>query len=93
MMLLHALLIWKPTGTVHRTELTLRAVQLRSAARGHMAMSEPTKVMWRKSSASETNQCVEVAFVEHQVLIRSSLDPSGPTLAFSMPEWTAVDGG
>lgn len=45
--------------------------------------------MWRKSTFSESGNCVEVAFVAQAVLVRQSRDPSGPTLTFSKAEWAA----
>jgi predicted secreted Zn-dependent protease len=56
-------------------------------------MSDPAQIIWRKSAASETGQCVEVAFVGQRILVRSSDDPSGPMLTFSEPEWTAFLAG
>jgi hypothetical protein len=49
--------------------------------------------MWRKSTRSYTNGCVEVAFVDGQVAVRDSKDPSGPVLVFTPFEWTAFLGG
>jgi len=44
---------------------------------------------WKKSTASGTGNCVEVAGVDEAVLIRDSKDPSGPALHFTRGEWTA----
>lgn len=52
-------------------------------------MSDPSQPVWRKSSASDTTNCVEVAVSDQVVLVRSSRDPSGPMLTFSKPEWAA----
>ena len=49
--------------------------------------------VWRKSSASETGGCVEVALMEQSVVVRDSKDPSGPMLTFSLPEWVAFLAG
>jgi hypothetical protein len=53
--------------------------------------SESEPVTWRKSSASggSNNECVEVAFVDDGVLVRHSLNPSGPMLSFTPSEWRA----
>ena len=58
-----------------------------------MAKSDRAPLVWRKSSASAANDCVEVAFAEQAVLVRCSRDPSGPTLSFSKPEWAAFLAG
>jgi hypothetical protein len=58
-----------------------------------VAKSDPTHIRWRKSTASEPNDCVEVAFVEHAVLVRHSRDPSGPKLTYSEAEWAAFLAG
>jgi Domain of unknown function (DUF397) len=49
--------------------------------------------VWRKSTSSESNGCVEVAFVGDQVAIRDSKDRSGPVLTFSPTEWEAFLAG
>jgi hypothetical protein len=54
-----------------------------------VADSEQARILWRKSTASATGECAEVAFVGESVLMRHSRDPSGPTLTFSLAEWTA----
>jgi hypothetical protein len=56
-------------------------------------MPDPTRTIWRKSTASETSGCVEVAFAAHGVLVRQSHDPSGPTLTFTKREWAAFVAG
>jgi Domain of unknown function (DUF397) len=48
-----------------------------------------SNAVWRKSSYSSANGCVEVAFVDDQALIRDTKDRSGPVLAFSRHEWEA----
>ncbi len=54
-----------------------------------MANLDPLPLGWRKSTATESGTCVEVAFDGHFLLIRNSNDPSGPKLAFLCSEWTA----
>lgn len=44
---------------------------------------------WRKSTASNSGDCVEVAFRRNCVLVRNSRDPSGSVLSFTMAEWLA----
>jgi excisionase family DNA binding protein len=42
---------------------------------------------WNRGIATEDAACVEVAFAESVVLIRSSADPEGPVLRFTLNEW------
>ncbi|MEU9783147.1 DUF397 domain-containing protein [Streptomyces phaeochromogenes] len=44
--------------------------------------------MWRKSSASETGNCVEVA-LGRNVLVRDSKDPDAFLLSFSQGSWSS----
>ena len=54
---------------------------------------ENIPAVWRKSTLSGSNGCIEVAFVGGQVAIRQSKDPSGPVLTFSSTEWEAFLAG
>lgn len=54
-----------------------------------MTDSEASTLVWCKSKASGTGDCVEVAFAGESVLLRHSQNPLGPVLSFSHPEWTA----
>jgi hypothetical protein len=47
------------------------------------------RTVWRKSRASGTSSCLEVAIMEECVLIRDSKDRLGPRLRFTPQEWTA----
>lgn len=58
-----------------------------------MANSDSITVVWRKSTLSESGDCVEVAFIDSDVLVRQSRDPLGPALNFSRREWAAFVGG
>ena len=52
----------------------------------------PSIRLWRKSSASGTGNCVEVARPSgdgDSVLVRDSKDPNGAVLRFTGPEWKA----
>lgn len=44
---------------------------------------------WRKSSRSESGQCVEVRVGSSEVWVRNSRDRHGLVLTFSLPEWQA----
>ena len=49
--------------------------------------------VWRKSTYSAVNGCVEVAFMHGQVAIRNAQDPQGQALLFTPTEWRAfIDG-
>jgi hypothetical protein len=48
--------------------------------------------VWRKSSFSESGQCVEVALIAQSVALRDSHAPSGPVLTFGPGEWAAFLG-
>jgi hypothetical protein len=54
-----------------------------------VADSEQTHIIWRKSRASGSGNCVEVAFADESVLVRSSRHSLGPVLCFSRQEWVA----
>jgi hypothetical protein len=56
-------------------------------------MVDLSRAVWRKSTLSYANGCVEVAFVDGQVAVRDSKDPNGPVLVFTPVEWTAFLGG
>jgi hypothetical protein len=51
-------------------------------------MNRSVRLMWRKSTASVTGECVEVAFDGQRILVRDSKDRSGPVLAFSSHDWS-----
>jgi hypothetical protein len=48
---------------------------------------------WRKSSASATENCVEVAFSDTSILVRDSKQESSHILKFTSPEWLAFLAG
>ncbi|QFY12911.1 DUF397 domain-containing protein [Nonomuraea phyllanthi] len=52
--------------------------------------SDPPELLnWRKSSASATGECVEVAFGVKSAYVRDSNSPAGAVLAFSRSDWVA----
>lgn len=51
-------------------------------------MEEPC-IAWRKSTASSTGNCVEVAAVGGSVLIRDSGSPGGAVLRLPPAAWSA----
>ena len=53
-------------------------------------MADLSQAEWRKSTYSENNGCVEVAFIEDGgVAVRDSKNRSGSVLVFEPHEWTA----
>lgn len=48
---------------------------------------------WQRSRRCDSNSCVEVAFLDDDVLVRDSKDPQGPVLRFTTEEWTAFAAG
>jgi Domain of unknown function (DUF397) len=54
--------------------------------KGRLDMSN-SDIKWQISSASGGTNCVEVAFVKQEVLVRDSKNRDGATLAFSKPIW------
>jgi hypothetical protein len=51
------------------------------------------RIVWRKSSKSASNGCVEVAHVAGKVAVRDSKDQASPVLLFTAFEWDAFLGG
>ena len=49
--------------------------------------------VWRKSSYSTVQNCVEVAVSDDEVSVRNSRDPHGPQIAYTHPEWRAFIAG
>jgi hypothetical protein len=59
-----------------------------------MAGSPSADARWRKSAASGSGDCVEVAFVDDdEVLVRHSKVRKGPILRFTPSEWDAFLAG
>ena len=54
-----------------------------------------TRAQWFKSARSGPNSdnCVEVAFVDGAIAVRDSKNPDGPALIFTRDEWDAFVGG
>jgi hypothetical protein len=48
---------------------------------------------WRKSSSSDTNECVEIRFLEGATQVRNSRDRGGPVFTFGAPGWAAFLAG
>jgi hypothetical protein len=51
--------------------------------------SNSGEIEFRKSTFSQQMQCVEVAFVDNDVMVRDSKHRSGAVLQFTHPEWDA----
>jgi Domain of unknown function (DUF397) len=56
-------------------------------------MVDLSSAVWRKSTFSGANGCVEVAFVQGQVAVRDSKQRGGPVLVFTAHEWHAFLSG
>ena len=56
-------------------------------------MLDLSTASWRKSSWSNANGCVEVAFVQGRVAVRDSKEHGGPVLVFTAHEWEAFLSG
>ncbi|GIF09613.1 DUF397 domain-containing protein [Actinoplanes siamensis] len=50
-----------------------------------------SRAKWSKStrSGADSDNCVEVAFVDDAIAVRDSKNPSGPALIFTTAEWDA----
>ena len=55
---------------------------------GPLLVVKINRMMWRKSSMSGPEGCVEVAAAKGSILVRDSKAPHGPILKFSGSEWT-----
>ena len=53
----------------------------------------PAPHLWRKSTKSNFQGCVEVRFVGDSVELRNSRDRDGPILVFTTNEWDAFLAG
>jgi hypothetical protein len=56
-------------------------------------MVDLSRAVWRTSTYSAGNGCVEVAFVDGKVGVRDSKDREGPALVFTASEWEAFLAG
>ena len=52
-----------------------------------MAEIEEPRLAWRKSTASNSGACVEVAVLDRAVLVRDSMNRNGPVLQLSSAAW------
>jgi Domain of unknown function (DUF397) len=46
-------------------------------------------IVWRKSTASNTGNCVQVAVVDRSLLVRDSMHQDGPVLRLSPAAWSS----
>jgi hypothetical protein len=56
-------------------------------------MTDLTGAVWRKSTHSCANGCVEVSFVGDQIAVRDSKNRNGTVLVFTSAEWRAFTEG
>jgi hypothetical protein len=54
-----------------------------------------SRAQWLTStrSGTDSDNCVEVAFVDEAIAVRDSKNPGGPALVFTAAEWDAFVGG
>jgi hypothetical protein len=52
-----------------------------------------SKAIWRKSTFSGLNGCVEIAVLDGQIGVRDSKDRNGPILLFTHTEWNSFLNG
>lgn len=52
-------------------------------------MMDLSSLVWRKSTYSAGDGCVEVAFEDGKIAVRDSKNQSGPVLLFTTAEWEA----
>ena len=54
-----------------------------------------SRAQWSKSTRSgpDSDNCVEVAFVDEAIAVRDSKNATGPALIFTAAEWDAFVGG
>ena len=52
-----------------------------------------SKAIWRKSTFSGLNGCVEIAVLDGQIGVRDSKDRNGPILLFTHIEWNSFLNG
>jgi hypothetical protein len=52
-----------------------------------------TAASWQKSSATNTQECLEMLRTRTRVWVRDSKDPRGPVLEFAPVTWAAFLGG
>jgi hypothetical protein len=74
---------------VHRAIPIGVATRLRYEEGGMGRERWDNSLNWKKSTASESGGCVEVAKTESFVHVRDSKNPKGPKLAFPATEWKA----
>ncbi|MGH8603602.1 MAG: DUF397 domain-containing protein [Gammaproteobacteria bacterium] len=67
----------------------MRGSELREKEAVGTNVQQHVSLAWRKSTASGSGACVEVARAEEMILVRDSKNPAGPAFAFSGVEWEA----
>lgn len=70
-----------PTMNSGRTEVSVTGWE------GILASGLDNVLKWRKSSRCDGGACIEIAVHGDAILLRSSVDPGGLTLAFTPAAW------
>ncbi len=66
----------------------IRSAQVTEGSRMPSNGSEPSSLIWRKSSHSQCGECLEIAIpVQGFIAVRDSKDPDGAWLAYDANEW------
>lgn len=60
---------------------------------GRVDMADLVDAVWRKSTYSAVNGCVEIAFLDGIVAVRDSKNQQGQALIFTPVEWQAFVNG
>ena len=71
-------------------ETALERESLRTGIYMSLMDADPLDTGWRKASLSVNNgACVEVASARAAIMVRDSVDPSGPVVAYPAAAWQA----
>jgi Domain of unknown function (DUF397) len=74
---------------MHQRLLVSTEVPLHSEKGSLVTDFKVSCVAWRKSTASNSGACVEVATVDGSVLVRDSMNRTGPILQMPSSAWSA----
>jgi ABC-type amino acid transport substrate-binding protein len=85
--------VLNPLGQVEHPIAIAARGWLATSSKRSVDMRDPVDAIWRKSTYSAVNGCVEIAFLDGLVAVRDSKDRQGQALVFTPVEWRAfIDG-